>query len=108
MADTMLVPGDILDVSLHRFNYGEAKTADEFVVLEVAGSLFFWPEWTSQLGGDLAKTIQPGDSTESILYFEWPDIEGSMSGLHFFAALFDAGVFNLIGFDAVEFSYLPA
>jgi hypothetical protein len=105
MPDTDLNSGDIFDLSVHRFNYGNPISADEFVVLEISGLLFFWPEWTTLATGDFNKSIPAGDSTQSILHFIWPNIPGSMSGMHFFAALFDAGVYDLIGFDAIEFGY---
>lgn len=55
--------------------------------------------------GDIGKTIPSGESTEQILLFTWPLVEGSAHDLWFHAALFHPGTYELMSYDSAIWGY---
>ncbi len=52
-----------------------------FDVLEIAGSYWFWPEWTTQMAYDTVQLPELGSRWLEILNFEWPEgVTATMSG----------------------------
>jgi hypothetical protein len=95
---------DSFDLELHLYSSGDV-TGDVFVILDVYGMYWFWPDWTNDVS---YKTMTPaaGLSVEPILQFTWPQVEGSASGLRFWTAALQSGTVNLISdVDKVEFGY---
>jgi len=88
-------------------NTGPAINVDEYIVLDVYGSYWFWPDWGSEPGfqnRDLTEDSVYPD--EVILEFVWPDVTGSVSGIKFWAALLDAASGDLFGgYGVTEWGY---
>ncbi len=82
-----------------------ALPIDEFVILDVYGSYWFWPAWSAEIN------FQPGtmnpDSCliDPVLSFQWPDVEGTFTGLRFWGAILDMGTMNLIDYHMLEWSF---
>ncbi len=101
MNDTHLSAGDrfLLDMRVSN-REPDTITGDVYILLDVAGSFFCWPSWRPIAEG-LDKriyVIAPGTSaTGTILDFTWPTVDGSMTGLHFFGAMFRHDSFDLLG-----------
>ncbi|MBN1550865.1 hypothetical protein JW979_05335 [bacterium] len=105
--------GVSLEMPSHDYSPGDAcwldailKNPDQdlpdtllFVILDVYGNYYFWPEWTMM--PDLSwqnRTIHTGTETISILpQFTWPENTGSAEGIAFHAAFTDANLTQLIG-----------
>ena len=110
MNDTHLSTGDrfLLDMRVSN-REPDTITGDVYILLDVAGSFFCWPSWRPVAEG-LDKriyVIAPGTSaTGTVLDFIWPPVDGSMTGLHFFGAMFRHDSFDLLGsVSVIEWSY---
>lgn len=87
-------------------NPGDQFTADEYILLDVAGYYWFWPSW-NQTGDFETRTVDAGAiENDVILEFWWPVVDGSSENLRFWAALVDPDSMTIIGnFDYVDFGY---
>jgi len=75
------------------------------VLLEVFGSYFWHPSWTSEFEYE-PMDVGIGEFEETILSFFWPDIEGSSNGLRFYGALLNDDFSAILGaYDMVEFGW---
>lgn len=92
-------PGDTCGLRAYLFNNGSARSnVPMAVALEIAGSYWFWDDWTSDF--DFGMVDYPsGESCVQILPdFEWPDTGSmEMSGIQFFGGLIDPVDGSLIG-----------
>lgn len=87
-------------------NDGPSVWADEYIVLEVLGLYYFWPDWGA--GEEYYRSISMPTGyhdEQSILYFQWPNGAGALDGLVFHAALMEAGTFDFFCYDFVRFRF---
>lgn len=112
-----LQPGDSFQIDAWLDNPGEPLTdVPLFVILEVYGSLYFWPSWSlyeppESTMIDYARVSVPtGTSTINIIETcEWPDTgSDTVEGLHLFGALLNGDMTEILGEMAfVEWGYGP-
>ncbi|MBN2053693.1 choice-of-anchor J domain-containing protein [bacterium] len=86
--------GDRFLLELITVNAGPAKEIDQYAVLDVFGSYWFWDDWTPDLDYAVV-TIPAGSHTQTLLDFTWPDGAGSGAGIMFWAVLCECGTFDL-------------
>lgn len=86
-----------------------AASMDAYVILNAGGYFWCWPSWKPMDAGLDSEnyTIPAGQSLAiDVLDFDWPQVEGSASGLVFYGAAFTEGTFDLIGdVQVIEFGY---
>ncbi len=109
MPDTSLETGDAFSLKAEWWNSSPENyfNVAVFIVLDIEGSYWFWPAWTRELDHQSwnIPAGTPPIRTE-ILEFEWPEIQGSATGLKFWAALAEPDYSTLIGtYDVVEWEY---
>ena len=106
MSDTALSPGDTFQLNASSGNTtASAMTADQYILLDVYGSYFFYPGWSQSVDYNVI-SIDPFDEYhQTILTFTWPEGAGSASGLYFYGALFHASTFDMIDMDSIEWNY---
>lgn len=88
---------------------GPDVTVEQYIILDVFGQYWFWPMWRESVG-NIIRTLETGDyyEHEIILDFIWPDVDGSIEGIRFWAALLDPGLLQILGdYDMVTFGYGP-
>jgi len=90
----------------------EQETAPLFVLLDIGTGTdyWFWPSWRHypSEGVDFqTKTLTPGRTTVPIIpAFEWPEVEGSLSGVSFIGAILDEPMTSILGnFGTWTFGY---
>jgi hypothetical protein len=109
MAETVLNAGDqfLLDLLYWNTTQDDLYDIPLFVVLDIDGIFWFWPEWESSM--DYAsKNLSAGwiSERETLLNFVWPDIDGHNAGLRFLAAFTNPDMSDLLGELAViEWEY---
>ena len=115
MPDTVLTPGDILQLDAEIINTREEiPEALVVVLLEIHGSFFCWPHW-SYLENDgtgldwQTMKIRLGQLRLSIISETvWPDQAGEDYGLLFWGALLNPDLSQLLAeIDLVAWSYHP-
>lgn len=77
----------------------------EYIVLDVLGNFWFWPEWTSTPSA-LAITLAPLQILDqTILEFIWPENVGELDNIRFWIVLTNPETGDVFGsFDMSEFS----
>lgn len=100
--DTTLFPGDTFHLHYYLHNPdGVEYVADVWILLDVYGVYWCFPEWVNlEDGYDFRPevNIDPAASYhENVLLFQWPGNCGSSSGLRFLGAAFVPGSFEIIG-----------
>ncbi len=76
-----------------------------FVILDVHGSYFYYPEWSMDLDYNMID-LQAGIQRKQILLFEWPEIDGDHTGIFFHAALLTDSFNAILGrWSSVEFGW---
>lgn len=80
-----------------------------FVILDVAGELFFWPSWVAMHDGFDYQVIDVDNGVRVVPIlppFEWPKITGTMTGLHFYGGMTRPDFSRLLGdMDVVTFGF---
>ncbi|MBN1878580.1 hypothetical protein JW823_00540 [bacterium] len=99
--------GDTFRLSRTLVNAGSSINVDEFILLDVYGAFWFWPEWTESITWR-QRVLDTGSiyPDEVVLTFVWPDVDGSAEDLRFWAALLDHDSRELFGvYDVVTWAY---
>lgn len=78
---------------------------DEYILLDILQMYWFWPTWG--MTADFSKWTVPvgGPTTDTILTFVWPDVEGEFTGIRFWGAFLASGTTNLLDYDMIEWGY---
>ncbi len=99
-------PGDAFILTASISNPGPALDDQPFaVLLEVAGSYFWYPSWTQTLQYD-SIDVDTGVTDVEILNFTFPDVEASVEGARFYGALLSKDLSSILGdYDMVEFGW---
>lgn len=78
---------------------------DEYLMLDVYGLYWFYPDWTQELNS-LQRTISTGVSEKIVLEFEWPQVDASAYNLKFYYLLTKPGTFEILSnLAVVTFGY---
>jgi len=98
-------PGDrfLLDAELNN-PASKNKDLGVFIVLEVHGTYFFWPEWDREINGEWMN-LPNGMTPISIFDFTWPDTGTHSKGLIFWGVLLDDTGTITSDIEKEEFSY---
>lgn len=88
--------GDRFILFLVVTNNAPQVTAEQYVVLDVAGNYWFWPAWDQEVTGDVRSFPAFEQTPEVILDFIWPEGAGAAQGIVFWAALLEPGTVNLV------------
>lgn len=86
--------GDQFGLIAFVHNPGRARAADLYCVLDVYGSYYFYPTWTTDLQYQRL-TVPVGTSSTVILNFVWPYTEGEVLDLLFWAVYLEAETLDL-------------
>lgn len=77
--------GDTFSLTANLDNHGPGLTVDFYTVLDVLGSYYFYPSWTSNLEYERINLNASDTYALTVLAaFTWPRVEGSLSGLAFY------------------------
>jgi peroxiredoxin len=96
--------GDLFVLSTRVVTLG-AVELDQFVVLDVYGSYWFWPSWGTELDSE-RRSFPGGELNEELLSFTWPSGAGSATEIRFWAALLRPADGSLYGrYGNCEFSF---
>jgi len=99
-------PGDTFTLACYFRNTDLEITLDEYVMLDVYGSYWFWPGWKQTV--DFRSVAIPVDENwvQPILEFTWPEQVGSAEGLMFWGAVLVPGTSQLYcDYSSCSFSY---
>lgn len=85
-------------------NPGAQRTVDLFILLDVYGTFFFWPAFSSEVSFE-TQTMAAQDQYELAILpeFAWPTGVGSADGIVFWGALIEQG--NLLAYDTETFGW---
>lgn len=86
--------GDDFQVVIEIMNPGRSHQVDLYCILDVFGAYYFYPTWTQDLQAETI-TAPPSTSHYPILAFTWPEVEGQLSNLLFWAACLETGTIEL-------------
>lgn len=99
MNQELFEAGDQFHLGLSLWNRDDSACAlPLFLVLEAAGSYWFWPAWSP--APDYVEVPLPhgGDHRDApVLDFIWPDNAGALAGLRFWTALTSPDLTQIIG-----------
>ena len=105
--DTFFTPYEDFHLYLKTMNPNQEFTCNLFVVLDVYGQYWFWPDWTQELNYVIFNCPN-GTDMINILEFVWPQVQTTMTGLKFWGAMTEVNTFEIIGnFDYVEWGFGP-
>jgi hypothetical protein len=106
LSKTIFHPGDHFELKCTDVNMGELLTVEQYIILDVWGSYWFWPSWSPLPDFQLRDLAPNSVTTESILSFTWPEGAGSASGLRFWGAYLRPGTSELVGdYSMIEWGY---
>jgi len=103
--DNDLAEGDLFKLTRTCYNPGTTLGVDEYIILDVYGSFWFWPGWSETI--DFKNTVIPSGIEDiiQILEFSWPYVDGTAEDLKFWGALLDEGSLDLLIYDVVNWRY---
>ncbi|MBN1357024.1 hypothetical protein JXA40_12250 [bacterium] len=99
--------GELFRCTTTIINPGSEILVHQYVLLDVYGSYWFWPSWSTDVDFDV-RLLDAGGyyPNEMIIEFTWPEVAGSASGLRFWAALIDPVTGILVGdYGVAEWGY---
>jgi len=105
--DKELSGGDLFRLRAQCMGPRDQKEADLYVILDVYGSYWFYPDWTIEPGYQTVVLNASHPVVVFLLDFVWPDdVFGAAYGLKFWGGILDPDTERLIGDpDMVEFGY---
>jgi hypothetical protein len=86
---------DPFQLDLRLSNGGDSRMADLYLLLDVFGSYYFYPEWTQNIGYSNMYFSEDQILTLPILSFEVPSGIGASGPYTFYSAMFAPGTFDL-------------
>ncbi|MCD4654574.1 hypothetical protein K8T06_11675, partial [bacterium] len=116
-------PGLILSLDDHQLEYGDpfllhfdlhnpsydSITTDIWILLDIFGVYWCYPTWIPMSEGVNWKTMEIDflrTYHETVLDFNWPHVNGNISGLRFWGVALKSGTSDLIGdLQVVEWGY---
>ncbi|MBN1297883.1 hypothetical protein JXA80_13990 [bacterium] len=108
MNDVVLQPGDRFLLKHNCANHSaHPVTANEYIVLEIDGAMWFWPGWSSALDCETVTLPAAHIISEPIMDFTWPAGVGTLFGLRFWGALLYSPSQALIMYDVIEWQTMP-
>ncbi|MBN2056408.1 lamin tail domain-containing protein [bacterium] len=88
-------PNDLFVLSTSILNTGNQVTVDEYIILDVWGEYWFWPNWGQDLNF-MTRIIQPYNPMyEDILNFVWPSGAGAADNIIFWLGLLQSGTIDV-------------
>lgn len=99
MPGDLFEPGDICWLQAHVCNDG-TETLPEmpmFVLLDVAGSYWFWPTWSNDIDYDIRDFESGRTTVEIIPEFTWPDNSSAFNDAKFYGAILDQEMTTILG-----------
>jgi len=97
---------DLFLLALHTANDGPAQLGDLYLILEVTGMYWFWPDWTQEIDFDRRYFEADAVHSDTVLEFIWPAGAGALSGVVFWSAATGAGNYDLVSnVSRVEFGF---
>lgn len=103
--DNDLEAGDLFRLTRACFNPFAAVTVDEYILLDVYGSYWFWPAWSTSPDFETWGLPSGSGNDDVILEFTWPTVEGTAEDLRFWGAFLTSGTTDLIVYDMVTWGY---
>jgi len=101
--------GQLFDLRVNITNPATSPlSADLYVLLDVYGEYFFYPNWGPSMEHATASIPAAADHSTQVLTFNWPTTDsGRVEGIIFHAAIFSPDTFDLIGegYDTVRFCF---
>jgi len=102
----MFRAGDQFLLTCRTSNPGPAIELEQYILLDVWGSYYFWPTWTEDLDFVFRSFPRGFDETETILEFSWPEGAGSAQDIRFWAAYLLPQTAELSGnYDMLTFGF---
>ncbi|MCD4654160.1 hypothetical protein K8T06_09505, partial [bacterium] len=103
----MFTQGDVFKLRALCMGEPGDATADLYVILDVFGNYWFYPEWRQTPDCQRIGLKEGSGNYVFLLDFTWPEgCFGHIDGLCFWSAIFEPGTFDIIGdLDHVEFGY---
>lgn len=99
-------PGNQFQLVCHIENPGDTMDVEEYVILDVFGSYWFWENWTPALDFRLVTLPAQGDFNTMILNFSWPEGAGTLNGINLWAACLEPGTMTaLSNIEMITFGY---
>lgn len=105
MPETQMQPGSSFLLQRQSDNPGNPVMVDEYILLDIYGTFWFWPGWTSNLDYRTSQISSGSGPLETILSFSWPSGAGSAQDLKFWGAFLHAGTSSLINFDMLSWGF---
>lgn len=101
---------DLFYLNARIANPGQSMTGIPlFIILDIAGEMFFWPSWRGMEDGFDYQVIDVENGVRILPVlpaFEWPKINGTMADLHFYGGMTRSDFSRLLGdMDIITFGY---
>ncbi len=100
--------GDPFELTLTTWNTSQEEgSLALFLILDVEGAYWFWPDWSSEPGWEM-RVLSAGMAPvqETILSFNWPDDAGAARGIRFWAGFSRETLDGIVGtYDRVEWGF---
>jgi len=106
MNKTEFHPGDTFLLERRISYHQPARSAQQYLILDVYQSYYFHPSWN--MDGDMTELeLTPGYfDIETVLEFIWPAGGGTADGIKFWLGYWDSAAVEVIGeIDWVEFGF---
>lgn len=103
---TVYEPSDTFILTAIVDNLATAINVSEFIILDVYGAYWFWPDWTQDLAYERTTFSSLEHREEIILQFTWPEGAGAAEGIIFWLGLLDPASWNPVSnIDFTEFGF---
>ncbi len=99
--------GDMFMLLITILNRQDESCGCQYIILDVYGDFWYWPEWTPEPGfRERCLEAWTDYDNEEILTFVWPENAGSAQNIKFWAAMVDPDAALILGnYDMEEFSF---
>ena len=105
MSKEKFISGDNFVLKHEINNYYNNCDALEYVILDVGNMYWFWPGWTGTVDYKEISLPEGTRLEETLLEFQWPEIEGSAENIRFWGALVNQADGNLLHYDFISWGW---
>lgn len=97
--------GDEFTLECVCFNPGYDALVDRYIILDVHGEYFFWPDWGQVVNFDSCLLTQNIENRVTVMDFHWPNgIEGQLTGVNFWGGLLWPGT-SMLAADITQVTF---
>lgn len=106
LSQSLFETDDLFSLTFDTHNYrATPRSMTDWVVLDVYNTYYFWPSWDVNVDHRDRSLSAFEHSSDTILEFNWPAVEGHATGIRFWGAAMSADLTDVFDYTMIEWGW---